>query len=168
MEYMRKVYIDRTKNNECASIYLNDAEIILAGTTIYSMPDNEYNDVYKRYAEEYDINFIFDSTTLQIDFYTVPQFDIFAIDSEGGYIGTIGEMTYLESDYSIGYIDKNKDCFIIASCGKEFLENVSNWKENLKEYDGIKLYKSREDAQSELVFIDIPKIDMEMNKKPNL
>ena len=77
-------------------------------------------------------------------------------------------MTYLESDYSIGYIDKNKDCFIIASCGKEFLENVSNWKENLKEYDGIKLYKSREDAQSELVFIDIPKIDMEMNKNHNL
>ncbi len=157
-EAMRKVYIDKTENNECFAVFLKDAEVIFAGTTIYSMKRKEYNAEYKRYADKYDINFIFDDAVPQIDFYTVPQFDIMATDSEGGYIGTIGNVTCLEEDYKIGYIDKNKKCYIIASCGKEFMDNVSNWKENLKEYDGIAFYKSKEEAQKKLEFLDISKL----------
>ena len=60
------------------------------GKTVYSMLVEDRDEEYQRYADEYDIHFIFDDKTVNIDFFTVPWIDIMAWDSEGGYIGTIG------------------------------------------------------------------------------
>ncbi len=161
MNFLKKVYMDRTENNECISLFSHDLEIVCAGTTITSMPQSDYCEEYKRFADEYDIKFIFDNYVPTVDFYTVPQFDICAMDSEGGYIGTIGNSSDFELDYPIGYIDKSRNCFIIASCGKEFLENVANWKARKQSYNDISFFESKEDAQNKLEFIEIPKLDSE-------
>ena len=98
---MKKVYFDETEAHECMSLFIKDVEIIHAGTTVYSMPATHKNSEYKKFADEYDIHFIFDDDIPQINFYTIPQIDIMATDSQGGFIGTIGQMTDLESDAQI-------------------------------------------------------------------
>ncbi len=157
---MKKVYLDITAIHGIG-ICLDDkdAEVICAGTSIYSMPQSCYNQEYQRFADEYDIHFIFDGTVLNIDFYAVPQFDVLATDSNGGYIGTIGGHSDLQSDYSIGYIDKNKNCFVIASSGKEFVQNAATWKENKKVYNGIYIFANKEDAQRKFEFIDTSELE---------
>ena len=105
--------------------------------------------------KEYDIHFIFDDDIIKLSFYTVPQVDVFAIDSEGGLIGTIGSFTDLQSDFPICYINKNKECFLIANSGKEFLETPKNWKNNLKPCNEVIFYESKLEAEKELRFINI-------------
>ena len=119
------------------------------------MHSNEKNETYQQYADDYDIHFIFDDDIPKLSLYTVPQVDVFAIDSEGGLIGTVGSFTDLQGDLPICYINKNKECFLIANSGKEFLETTSNWKSNLKPYNGVVFYESKLEAEKELRFINI-------------
>ena len=157
---MKKVYLDVTELKECTSVWMKDVEIIRAGTTIYSMPIRHRNAEYQRYADEYDIHFIFDDNIPVIDFYTIPQIDILATDSNGGYIGTIGQMSDLESNAPIGYIDKDRRCYLISKTGKEFMERVSSWKDALEPYDEIKFYSSKADAMKENEFLILPRLDI--------
>lgn len=158
---MKKMYLDVTETDGCISVWMQDTEIVNAGTTIYSMSVKHKNEAYQSYADEYDIHFIFDDSIPKIDFYTIPQVDIFATDSKGGYIATIGQMSDLESDAPICYIDKDKHSYRIAQNGKEFLENVSKWEKILEPYDGIIFYHSKEDAMKENEFINIDEFKTE-------
>ena len=151
---MKKLYFDATEKNECIAIFSPQAEIVSAGTTVYAMPIKDWNEEYQRYADEYDIHFIFDNALPHIDFYTVPQVDILAVDSNGGYIGTVGQQSDLESAAPICYIDKNRNCYLVANNGAAFLESVSAWKDNLKPYHEITFYKSKSDAEKVLTFVD--------------
>lgn len=155
---MKKVYLDVTQLNGPTSIWMKNTEIVRAGTTVYSMQVKDKNAEYQRYADEYDIHFIFDDNIPQIDFYTIPQVDIVATDSEGGYIGSVGKMFSLESDASICYIDKGHNCYLIADSGKEFINNAREWKVNLMPYDKVRFFLSKEDAQKEYEFLDINEI----------
>ena len=92
---------------------------------------------------------------MQIDFYTVPQVDVFARDSQGGYFGTIGQMTDLEANAPICYIDKSKQCFLVSENGIAFLENAQSWRMYLQECDEVKIYDSKEDAMKELDFLNL-------------
>ena len=152
---MNKVYLDITKRENCPAIYIEDTEVITAGSTIYHMDSNDKNETYQQYADEYDIHFIFDDDIIKLSFYTVPQVDVFATDSEGGLIGTVGSFTDLQSDLPICYINKNKECFLIANSGKEFLETTKNWKNNLEPYNEVIFYESKLEAEKELSFINI-------------
>ena len=96
------------------------------------------NENYQQYADEYDIHFIFDDNIPKLSFYTVPQVDVFATDSEGGLIVLVGSITDLESNSPICYINKNKKCFLIANDFKNFLERTDNWKSILNHT--MKLY----------------------------
>lgn len=158
---MRKLYLDVTELKECTSVWMKDVEIIRSGITIYSMPIKHKNDEYQKYADEYDIHFIFDDSVPKIDFYTIPQVDILAMDSKGGYIITIGQMSDLESNAPIGYIDKDRNCYFIAENGTEFLNNVSSWYENRKVYEEITVYVSKEAAMNENEFINIEELSVE-------
>ena len=151
---MNKVYLDVTKRENCAAIFIEDTEVIKSGTTVYHMNSNDKNETYQQYADEYDIHFIFDDNIPKLSFYTVPQVDVFATDSEGGLIGTVGSITDLESNSPICYINKNRECFLIATSGKEFLETTTNWKNNLKPYNEVIFYKSKLEAEKELRFIN--------------
>lgn len=158
---MKKIYLDVTEIDGCIGVFMKDTEIVYAGTTIYSMSTRQKNAEYQRYADEYDIHFIFDDNIPKIDFYTIPQVDILATDSKGGYIGTIGQTSDLESDAPICYIDKEKHSYLIAQNGKEFLKNALTWEKILEPYDGVTFYHSKEDAMKENEFINIDEFKTE-------
>ena len=154
---MNKVYLDVTKRENCPAICIGikDTEVITSGSTIYHMDSNDKNEIYQQYADEYDIHFIFDEDIIKLSFYTVPQVDVFATDSEGGLIGTVGSFTDLQRDLPICYINKYKECFLIANSGKEFLETTKSWKSNIKPYNEVIFYESKLEAEKELRFINI-------------
>lgn len=149
---MRKVYLDRKELP--GAVNIEDTEIISAGTTIFSMSVNDRNEEYQRYANNYDIQFIFDDNIPNIEFFTVPHVDILAKDSKGGYIGTVGQQCDLRSDAPICYINRELECFIISENGEDFLSNTESWQDNLKPYDKITVYRSKEEAKRELEIID--------------
>lgn len=122
------------------------------------MDVTDKNQEYQRYAKDYDIQFIFDYNIPNIEFYTVPQVDIMAKDSKGGFIGTMGHQCDLQSDAAICYINENLECFIISENGADFLSNVESWRDNLKPYGEITFYSSRTEARMELEFIDLSKL----------
>lgn len=122
------------------------------------MSVGDRNEEYQRYANDYDIQFIFDDYIPHLEFYTVPQVDIMAKDSRGGFIGTIGQSCDLESNAPICYINKDLECFIIAENGADFLSNIESWQNNLKPYNKIIFYRSKVEAEMKLEFIDLSDI----------
>ena len=159
---MRKVYLDTTQANMCISVYVNDAEVVQAGASVNVMSVKHKNSEYQKFAEEYDIHFIFADDVPKVDFYTIPMVDIFAIDSAGGYIGSVGQSTDLEADIPICYIDAEKMCYLIATNGNDFLRKVGNWKEHLMPYNDIEFFDSLEMAQKKFEFLDRTQIEQEL------
>jgi len=155
---MRKIFLDRTEFTGAIIVFLKDTEIILTGTTIFSMSVYNRNEEYQKYAHDYDIQFIFDDDIPDIEFYTVPHVDIMAKDRKGGFIGTVGQQCDLESDAPICYINKDLECLLISENGEEFQNNIESWQDNLKPYDKITVYRSRAAAETELEFIDLSDI----------
>ena len=151
---MRKVYLDKTAITECTSVWLKDAEVIWAGATVYSMPLKYKNQEYQRFADEYDIHFIFDDNIPVLDFYTIPLVEIFAIDSNDGYLGSVGEGIDLEGNAPICYIDKEHNCYLIANKSKDFLNHVANWKVCLTPYKEIEFFSSKEEVMMKYEFLD--------------
>jgi len=159
---MRKVYLDTKQVGMCISVYLNDAEVVPAGTSVNAMSVKHKNSEYQKFAEKYDVYFIFADDVPKVDFYTVPMVDIFAIDSAGGYVGSIGQLTDLEADIPICYIDAEKRCYLIAANGNDFLSKVGKWKADLMPYNGIEFFDSLEMAQKKFEFLDRTQIEQEL------
>ena len=155
---MHKLYLDVTQELNLTSLFIADTEIIPAGTTIFSMPVDVNDEIYQQYADIYDIHFIFEDNLPCPDFYSIPQLDIMARDSNGGFIGTLGQQCDLDSNAPICYINENKKCYLIAATGKEFLDNISNWKARLKPYNDVVLFETKTAAENVLDFIDICEI----------
>ena len=137
---------------------------IPAGTSIFSMPHTEKNRKWKSFADKYDIHFIFENDIPEVDFYSVPQFHIMATDSNGGLIGIIGGKDSLNTHLPIGYITHDRDCFLIASSGYSFLENIDCWKQLRKPYEALKLFDSKDMAKKEVTFLDFEQVKSEMEK----
>lgn len=112
----KQLFLDVTSSNYDGAngaicVIRKDAEIIQAGTTIYSMPTELKDEEYQKFIDCYDIHFIFDDMALNVDFYAVPRVDIMAIDSRGGYIGTVGGLTDIESEFPIAISIKAEKYF---------------------------------------------------------
>lgn len=150
---MRKLYYDRTENMGCSSVFVKDAEVIPAGTTVSSMSIKNKNEEYQKYGDEYDIHFIFDDNIPEIDFYTIPQVDIFAADSKGGFFGAVGGVTDIDSAWPVCYIDGNRRCFIIADNMRSFLKASSCWRKNMVQDKKIIFFPSKKEAEKEYEFI---------------
>ena len=129
---MRKVYLDRTELTGAINLFLADTEVILAGTTIYSMSVYQKNEEYQEYVNDSDIQFIFDDDIPHLEFYMVPYIDILVKDSKGGFIGTVGQIW---KEALICYINRDLECLLISVNGEDFLSNIESWKDNLKPYD---------------------------------
>ncbi|QVY62112.1 hypothetical protein [Cytobacillus gottheilii] len=155
---MRKIYLDRTAFSEAIGVNVEDTEIISAGTTIYSMGVHGRNEEYQRYANDYDIQFIFDDDIPHLELFTVPHVDIMAKDSKGGFIGTVYQKCDSESQAPICYINWDLECFIISENAEDFLSNIGTWEDNMKPYDKITVYRSKAEAEVELEFIDLSDI----------
>lgn len=157
---MKQLFLDVTSSNydganSAICVIRKDAEITQAGTTIYSMPPELKDEAYQKFIDCYDIHFIFDNMALNVDFYAVPRVDIMAVDSRGGYIGTVGGLTDIESEFPICYIDKSRKIFRIADNFKNFVNNCVDWKKQLQPCDDVKLFSSKNEAAKEYEFIDI-------------
>lgn len=152
---MRKVYLDRTELTGAVFVNIEDTEVILAGTTIFPMSAHYKNEEYQKCASDYDIHFIFDDDILRLEFFTVPHIDIMAKDSKGGFIGPVYQQCDSESDAPICYINRDLECFIISENEKDFLSDIRTWQDNMKPYDKITVYRSKEEAEMELEFIDL-------------
>ncbi len=163
----KKVYLDMTEMKSCTSVWMKDAEIIPAGATVYSMPSKHKNEEYERFAREYDIHFIFDDNIPVIDFYTIPRVDIFATDSEGGYMGTVGQMTDLEGDAPICYIDRKRKCYLICKSGKDFLQKASSWKISMELYTEVEFYPSKAEAMNDNDFLDLSESENKSEEEYN-
>lgn len=100
---------------------------------------------------------IFDDDIPHLEFFTVPHVDIMAQDSSGGFIGIVYQQSDSESDAPVCYIDRDLKCFIISENVEDFLSNLGTWQDNVKPYDKITVYRSKE-AETELEFIDLSDI----------
>lgn len=147
------------------AVFVRDAQVISAGATICSMPVKDKNEEYQRYAEEFDIHFIFDDHIPQLDFYTIPQVDIFATDSTGGYIGSLGQPVNLRSDAPICYIHRNRLCFRIAQNGSEFLNHAAEWKTRLTPCGEVEFYDSCQQAKESHDFLDLTELERSLRKQ---
>ena len=157
---MRKIYIDRNSVPGPTSVWIKDAEVLWAGTVISSMPEKYKDERYKKIALKYDVHFIFDDKIPVVDFYAVPMFDVFAIDSAGGYIGSIGEAAHLGSDATICYISPQKECFFIGNSFSEFIKHLDEWKQHMTPYNELQFFTSKEEAEKNYEFLDM----LEFNK----
>ena len=151
---MEKLYIDRTSVNSCTTVWVKDAETINAGTTIFPQPVSRRDARYEEFREKYDVHFIFSDDIPTVDFYAVPQLDLFAKDSSGGYFATIGQITWFEMDAPICYIDVERNCYEIAPNGAIFMEQLDTWKEHMIPRKDIVLYRNLEEAKKEISFVD--------------
>ena len=156
-----KKYVDKNTLSGATSIWMKDAEIVWTGVVIDSMGVKCKNDTYKSFANKYDIHFIFDDKKPAVDYYTVPMVGVFAIDSDGGYIASVGELTFLGSKAPICYISRNKECFLIADNFSNLINSPKDWKEHIKPYDGIKIFSSMEEAKNKYEFLDVSEFDIE-------
>ncbi|MHA6252600.1 hypothetical protein [Oceanobacillus sp. CAU 1775] len=153
---MRKVHLDRTAFSGAVVVDLEETEIIPAGATINSLGVHDRkNEQYQIYANDYDIQVIFDDDIPHIEFYTVPHVDIMAKDSRGGFIGIVYQAYDSERVAPICYINMDLECFIISENVKDFLSNMGSWQDNMKPFDKIKFYRSKAEAETELEFIDL-------------
>lgn len=150
---MRKVYLDQCQLTGCVGVFMHDAEVIPAGTTIYAMPVKDKNSEYERYASEYDMHFIFDDALPKVDFYTVPQVEIIATDSRGGYLGSLGGGFNRES--KVCYIDRDRNCFLSSRSGGELLKKPEEWQSTLSLCDCVELFRSAEEARAKYEFLDV-------------
>ena len=54
----------------------------------------------------------------------------------------------------ICYIDSDKNCYLIAENGKEFLNKAEGWKDNMIPCNDIDFFESFEVAQEKYEFLD--------------
>ena len=152
------VYYDMCESNGCAAILPREIEVVPAGTTLCSMSARAKNAEYQKYADIYDLRFIFDDDIPQISFYTVPHVDIFARDSLGGLFGTIGQTTGIAVVAPICYISDSNECFLIANSLREFLqmlESGHDWRTAMISNRDISFFQSKADAEQSFEFVDI-------------
>lgn len=157
---MRKVYFDRTVNTGCTSVLVKDAEVVPAGATLYVMSAKEDGPEYRRFEKEYDIHFFFEGKNVPdmdspggINFYTIPQVDIFAADGRGGFFGTVGGTTDPEGELPVCYIDRDRKCFMTAVNGRSFLDSAPDWRIERIPAEGIRIFSSRREAAKTEEFI---------------
>ena len=142
---MEKLYLDRTEISDNMAIIVRKAEIIETGTTIYSMSVREDNELYRKFAEEYDIHFIFDDRIPVVDFYAVPRLDIFATDSRGGCFASVGSS--FDSELPVYYMDAAGDFFLVSESGRAFVEDAPNWRAMLKPWAGVEIFPTKDAAK---------------------
>ena len=134
--------------------YYNELEIVLAGKTIVPIPENERNlNIYKLLEKNYDLIFC---TTQKLDnfqFYPVPSFWIFAVDSKGNCFGTIGGIgRIIDDEHPVGYVNQDGRYGKISNSLKGFLELVTfypYWRDIIK-YEQMEVLYDLKDMEIEL------------------
>lgn len=131
----------------------NELTMVPTGTTIRVMDleETESKEQYEKLARDFDINFIFNDIVPKVDFYTVPQVDIFAADSFGGYWATIGGRTDIINETDpICFIDNERYTFFVSENLNRFIYPLDTIGERIKNktpINNITFYESKKDAE---------------------
>ncbi len=127
----KKLIIDTERKNDAIAYYKaskngEKIDFVLAGKIIASVPENErYNKIYRLLEENCDVIFCTNQALEDFNFYPIPRFGIFAIDSQGNCFGTIGGISDLIDDnYPVGYVSRNNLYNKLSNSLKEFLELI--------------------------------------------
>lgn len=152
---MDTYYFDFSNQTDAVSVFIKDANLLPAGISIYEMPFAFKNETYEQFAEKYDVHFIFSDLVPVVSFYAVPFLSVFAVDSSGGMIASLGALTDFESDAKIVYLSTNKSVYLISENAREFIKNISSWKENLAPFSGVELFSDIRQAKGKYRFWDI-------------
>ena len=128
-------------------------DIVSGGVTIRSYPicvKEEDKQRCKYFKEKQGVQFIFEDCIPEINFYSVPSVEIFAVDFSGGYFGMISPFCIAEGP--ICYINSNRTCYIIADDYNSFYELLlqpNDWREKMVITDEIQFYDSKQDAENQ-------------------
>ena len=140
---------DMSDSDGPTAVFSTEAEYIPAGTVVNAMPVRHKQEMFRRFSEALDIQFIFEDKIPWVDFYSVPYMEVIATESDGGWIGTLGQ------DLPVVYVDAYKKCWKIADNIHLFLSVTPGWKRELTPCNDVRIYPSLEAAKEELEFIDI-------------
>lgn len=86
---MKKLYWDVSESEGCIGyigVSAKDTEVVSAGTTLYLMSVKDKNTEYQRYADTYDLKFIFDDDIPQIGFIRFPELVFLQKTAWEGYL----------------------------------------------------------------------------------
>jgi len=153
---MDRYRFDFSKRTDAVSVFIKDAQAFPAGVSVYAMPVSQKNGAYEKFAKDFDVHFIFSDHVPEVDFYAVPFLSIFAVDSAGGMLSSVGALADFESDAKIVYIAPDRTIYLAADNGKEFIRNMASWKENLKPFSEVELFRDISQAKEKYRFIAFP------------
>ncbi|SDL05523.1 hypothetical protein [Natronincola ferrireducens] len=128
MDTSEKLLIDIEGKNQPAVYYFKpEVKVVFAGKNIVPLPENEKNlKIYKLLEDNCDLIFCTTQNLDDFQFYPVPCFWIFAVDSEGNCFGTIGDMGGMQDENCpVGYVNHEGMYGKIADNLKEFLELIT-------------------------------------------
>lgn len=154
-------YYDCNSCSKGISVVTNKNAVLPAGTSVYSMPSSDDNEDYEMIRAKYGLSFIFEPMKIEYSFYSVPRFDIMAVDNCGGYIGMLGGICDMEDGRPVYYVDCNRNTYMIATSGHEFIQDISHWRARMTPTTDMVLFDSKYDAQQVYSFIDITTIGTE-------
>ncbi|CAK7027689.1 hypothetical protein [Tissierella sp.] len=142
MDIFQKLLIDIEKENKAISYFIKPEEgkkieVVLAGKIVVPVPENEReHKIYKLLEENCDVIFYTTQALDDFQFYPVPKFSIFAVDSKGNCFGTIGGISNIvDDDYPVGYVNHKGNYGKIADSLKDFLELITfypYWRDIIK------------------------------------
>ncbi len=140
-------YFDRTQVNGAVGIFTGDGNsTVYTGTEIHREPE-KYRDLAKKFTLETDLHFWFGEESPEENFYTVPEIILTAYDRSGGYLAQ-WEDTWI-------YIDAGKNCYRLPE-NTVLLSMQKNWRDLLEPLDGIHIFSSRAEAETEFKIQDFP------------
>ena len=150
-----KLLIDIEGQNGVPGYYIeSELEVALSGKNIVPVPENERNlNIYKLMEKNCDVIFC---TTQKLDdfqFYPVPSFWIFAVDSKGNCFGTIGGMGSIADDeHPVGYVNQDGMYGKISNNLKDFLELITfypYWRDIIK-YEQMEVFYDIKDMEKRI------------------
>ena len=152
------IYMDFSGTDGAIGFISDGEPVIAVGVSIHAMPMSVKKkewELYRQFAIDNDVHFLFEDNVPVVDFYAVPRVNIAAVDSEGGFIGSVGEIFDLSASVPLVYISPQRECFLITQDSTNFLSMASEWKQHLIPYCGVTLYPSKEAAMADFPIINV-------------
>lgn len=139
--------------------FISDGEpVIQVGVSINAMPMNVKKkewELYRKFAIDNDVFFLFEDNVPVVDFYAVPRVDIAATDSKGGLIASVGEAFDLSASIPLIYISPARECYLITQDSRQFLSIAHEWRKHLMPYRDVTLYPSKEAAMADFPIVNV-------------
>lgn len=144
-----KKYIDARALRRGTAGCVALADVVMAGTTVYSMDGHERTPEYDALERANGLRFIFD-----IPWYVVPQLDVFAFD-DGGWFGSLGGTADPESPWPVVYLRRDGSLLRVAGSLSDFLrllQSGTDWRAVMVPEQTALVFPSRRAAKAALDF----------------